>query len=95
MLILGLLLIGLAAAAVVAAVFALDGENISYLGFDIAPLTLFLLGAASVLLLGIGARLARFGAKRELRLRRENRRLAKDQAERDRADKERDADDEH
>ena len=94
MLILGLLLIGLAAAAVVAAVFVLDGDNITYMGIDMGPLTLFLLGAGTVVALGLGARIARFGAKRELRLRRENRQLVKRAKEREKADEERHAADE-
>lgn len=89
MLILGLLLIAVAGAAVISAVFALDGENITYLGIDVAPLTVFLIGAATVLILGLGLRLARFGARRQLRQRRETRRLAAEAAKRDRDERDR------
>lgn len=76
MLLLGLLLIALAAVAAVAAVFLLDGE-VTYLGIDMNALTLFLLGASTVAVLVLGLKLTGFGAKRELRQRREHKKLAK------------------
>jgi hypothetical protein len=86
MLLLGLLLIALAAAAVVAAVFATDSSGLTYLGFDVSALVLFLIGAGSVLALVVGAWLAKAGAKRDLRRRRETRRQAKESEERARAE---------
>lgn len=85
MLLLGLLLILLAAAAVVAAVFATDSSELTYLGFDVSALVLFLLGAGSVLALVLGAWLMKTGARRDLRRRRENKRLAREAEERERA----------
>jgi hypothetical protein len=78
MVIVGLLLIALAAAATVAAVFATEGNDVTYLGFDVAPLTLFLIGVGTVLALALGLRLSRFGVKRGLRRRKEDRRLTKE-----------------
>lgn len=77
MLLLGLLLVAIAGAAVIGAFFVLDGDAASYFGIDIAPLTVFLIGAATVVLLGLGMKLTRHGAKRELRQRREHRRLTR------------------
>ena len=96
MVIVGLLLIALAAAAILAAVFATDGSDLTYLGFDVAPLTLFLIGMGTVVALAFGTRLSRFGVKRGLRRRREDRRLAKeaDARSRERADESRAASEE-
>jgi uncharacterized membrane protein YfcA len=93
MLLLGLLLIALAAGAVVAAVFATDSSELTYLGFDVSALGLFLIGAGSVLALVVGAWLAKAGARRDLRRRRETRRQAKASAEQARAEESRDAGD--
>jgi hypothetical protein len=75
MLIFGLLLVTLAAAAAVGAVFLLDGE-VEYFGIDTDPLTVFLAGAGAVGLLVLGLKLTGFGARRGLRQRKEHRRLA-------------------
>lgn len=85
MFLLGLLLIALAAGAVVAAVFATDSSDLTYLGFDVSALVLFLIGAGSVLALVVGAWLVKAGARRDLRRRRETRRQAKESEERARA----------
>ena len=75
MLIFGLLLVAVAAAAAVGAVFLLDGD-VEYFGIDTEPLTVFLAGAAAVGLLVLGLKLTGFGARRGLRQRKEHRRLA-------------------
>lgn len=75
MLILGLLLIAIAAAAVVAALFSSSGE-VTYLGSDVDALTFFLVGVGATVLLLLGLKLVGFGAKRELRQRREHKKLA-------------------
>lgn len=75
MLILGLLLIAVAGVAAIGAVFLLEGD-VTYFGVDMDAFTLFLLGAVCVALLVVGLKLTGFGAKRELRQRREHKRLA-------------------
>jgi hypothetical protein len=92
MLIFGLLLVAVAAAATVGAVFLLEG-NVEYFGIDTDPLTVFLAGAAAVGLLVLGLKLTGFGARRGLRQRKEHRRLAElsdklERTERDRRDEE-------
>jgi hypothetical protein len=79
MMLLGLLLMGAAALAVVAALLSTSGTA-SFLGADLGSRTIFLLGLASGLALLWGWSLARVGAKRELRHRREGRRLRELQA---------------
>jgi hypothetical protein len=74
MLIFGLLLVAVAAAAAVGAVFLLDG-SVTYFGIDTDALTVFLAGAAAVGLLVLGLKLTGFGARRGLRQRKEHRRL--------------------
>ncbi len=85
MLLLGLLLIAVAVAAVVAAIFATDSTELTYLGFDISPLALFLIGVGAVVALGFGLRLSRFVVKRDFRRRKEARRLAKEAEQREKA----------
>ena len=85
MLLLGLLLIALAIAAVVAAIFATDSSELSYLGFDVSPLVLFLIGVGTVVALGTGLRLSRFVVKRDVRRRKESRRLAKEAEQQEKA----------
>ena len=79
MMLLGLLLMGAAAIAVVAALLSTSGTA-SFLGVDLGARTIFLLGLASGLALLWGWSLARVGARRELRHRREGRRLRELQA---------------
>jgi hypothetical protein len=86
MLIFGLLLVAVAAAAAVGAVFLLDGD-VEYFGIDTDPLTVFLAGAGAVGLLLLGLKLTGFGARRGLRQRKEHRRLAELSDKLDRAEK--------
>src|SRR6478752_477223 len=79
MMLLGLLLMGAAAIAVVAALLSTSGTA-SFLGVDLGARTIFLLGLASGLALLWGWSLTRVGVKRELRHRREGRRLRELQA---------------
>jgi hypothetical protein len=79
MMLLGLLLMGAAVIAVLAAVLSTSGTA-SFLGADLGARTIFLLGLASGLALLWGWSLTRLGAKRELRHRRESRRLRELQA---------------
>lgn len=88
MLILGLLLLALAAVAAIGAVFLLDGD-VTYFGVDMDAFTLFLVGAVTVALFVVGMKLTGFGAKRELRQRREHKRLAELSDKLDRVDQER------
>jgi uncharacterized membrane protein len=91
MLILGLLLIVVAAVAAVGAVFLSSGD-VSYFGVDVDPLTYFLIGAGTVALLVLGLKLVRMGARRQLRQRREHKRLAQLNEKLDKVDQERDRD---
>lgn len=75
MVILGLLLLGLAAIAVVGALFALDGPQVEYFGYDMSPVTLFFVGAATVALIGLGMMLIGSGTRRSIRHRRERKKL--------------------
>jgi hypothetical protein len=79
MMLLGLLLMGVAVTGVLAALLSTSGTA-SFLGADLGAQTIFLLGLASGLALLWGWSLARVGAKRELRHRREGRRLRELQA---------------
>jgi membrane protein implicated in regulation of membrane protease activity len=88
MLILGLLLIVVAAVAAVGAVFVSSGE-VSYFGVDVDPLSYFLIGAGAVVLLVLGLKLVRTGAKRQLRQRREHKRLAQLSDKLDKVDQDR------
>ena len=88
MLIFGLLLVAIAAAAAVGAVFLLDGD-VEYFGVDTEPLTVFLAGALAVGLLVLGLKLTGFGARRGLRQRKEHRRLAELSEKFERAEQER------
>ncbi|MFZ2014729.1 MAG: hypothetical protein WAV00_12970 [Nocardioides sp.] len=74
MMLLGLLLMAAAVVAVLAALLSTSGTA-SFLGADLGARTIFLLGLASGLALLWGWSLTRVGAKRELRHRRESRRL--------------------
>lgn len=76
MLILGLLLIAVAALAAVGAVFVLDGEA-TYFGVETDAFTVFLVGAASVAVFVAGLKLTGFGARREIRARREHKQLSR------------------
>ena len=75
MVVLGLLLIGLGALAIVAALFTADGTDVELLGTDTSAVALFFvgLGAGLAILWGLG--FTRWGAKRSLRQRREAKQL--------------------
>ena len=74
MVILGLLLIVLGALAIVAAVFTGTGTT-SLLGFDMSALAIFVVGVAAGAFILWGWAVLKYGTKRELRARRERRRL--------------------
>jgi len=87
MIVLGLLLILAAVAATVFAVMAPSGAEqtieVSALGFKLlaSPLAMFVAGALSVILLGIGFALINRGARRKASSRKELRELRKGQAD--------------
>lgn len=96
MLVAGLLLVGLGVLLVVAAVFtAEDTGGLEILGTEVGALTLFLLGLVAGLAVLWGIGLAKFGAKRSWRQRREHQRLAQlsEKLDRAEADRRRDRDD--
>ncbi|MFN8191886.1 MAG: hypothetical protein U0R78_15890 [Nocardioidaceae bacterium] len=75
MVILGLLLIVLGALAIVAAVFTGTGTT-SLLGLDMSALAIFLVGVAAGAFILWGWAILKYGTKRELKARRERRRLS-------------------
>jgi len=74
MVILGLLLIVLGALAIVAALFTGTGTT-SLLGFDMSAFAIFLVGVAAGAFILWGWAILKYGTKRELKARRERRRL--------------------
>lgn len=79
MLILGLLLIAVGALAIVAALFTAkisDSGKLELLGTDIGVLFLFFLGVGAGVAILWGFSIAKFGTKRQLRQRREQKKLA-------------------
>lgn len=75
MLMLGLILIGLAAAAILGAFFVTDGGQVSYFGIEMPPLAIFLVGAATVGVIWLGFVLTTYGTKRGLRTRKERKEI--------------------
>lgn len=75
MVILGLLVLLAGVLVILVAVSDARGTA-SLLGADLSARTVFLLGVASGLAILLGYGILRFGAKRELKRRRENKRLA-------------------
>jgi hypothetical protein len=75
MVVLGLILIGLGAAAVVAALLTADGSNVELLGTDIGATALFFLGLGAGLAIVWGFGFSKWGTKRTLRQRRESKQL--------------------
>jgi hypothetical protein len=75
MVVLGLLLVALGIAAIVAAVGTAEGTDVELLGADVGSLALFFigLGAGVAILWGFG--LTKWGTKRSLRQRRESKKL--------------------
>jgi hypothetical protein len=75
MVVLGLILVALGIAAIIAAVGTAEGTNVELLGADVGPLAVFFigLGAGVAILWGFG--LTKWGTKRSLRQRRESKQL--------------------
>jgi hypothetical protein len=95
MLILGLLLIALGGLAIVAALFTAgysDTGHLELLGTDISVLFLFFLGVGAGVAILWGFSIAKFGTKRQLRQRREQKKLGDLSEKLDRAERERDED---
>jgi type VI protein secretion system component VasK len=79
MVILGLILILLGALAIVCGLFAseLDGTQLQFLGQDISPAALFLIGVGSAVAIWWGLWLFKSGSKRSWARRKEQKRLEK------------------
>lgn len=77
MVILGLLLIVLGALAIVSAVFTAEVENgqLQYLGTDVSALALFLIGVGAALAVVWGFSVFKWGSKRSLARRREQKKM--------------------
>jgi len=77
MVILGLLLIALGALAIVCGLFATQivGGNLQFLGQDIGPVTLFLIGVGSAVAIWWGLWILKSGSKRSWARRKEQKRL--------------------
>ncbi len=91
MVILGILLLGVGAIAILAAIFVSDGSA-QLLGMDLSALTIFLVGVAAGAFVLWGFTILKYGTKRELRLRKEHRELSKlseklDRVEADRSER--------
>ena len=74
MVVLGLLLMGIGAVAVVAALFTAGG-TVEFLGADISALSVFFLGLGAGLAILWGFGFSKWGTKRTLRHRRESKKL--------------------
>ncbi|WP_148616218.1 hypothetical protein [Nocardioides rubriscoriae] len=98
MLLLGLVLIAVGAVLVIGGVFAAEitGGQAEFMGIDVSPMALFLLGTAAGVCVLLGLSLVRFGARRELRQRKERKSIDELSQKLDRAEAERrrDIDDE-
>jgi type VI protein secretion system component VasK len=79
MVILGLVLIGLGALAIVSGLFAseLDGNQLQFLGQDVSPVALFLIGVGSAVAIWWGLWMFKSGSKRSWARRKEQKRLEK------------------
>ena len=75
MVVLGLILIGLGALAIVAALFTVEGSNVELLGTDISAMALFFVGLGAGLAIVWGFGFTKWGTKRTLRQRRESKQL--------------------
>ncbi len=73
MLLLGLLLIAVGAVLVIGGVFAseVSGGQVEILGIDMSPMAFFLVGTAAGACILLGLSVARWGARRELKQRKE------------------------
>jgi ABC-type Na+ efflux pump permease subunit len=94
MVVLGLILIGLGAVAIVAALFTAEGSNVELLGTDISAVALFFVGLAAGLAILWGFGFTKWGAKRTIRQRRESKELNElhEKLERREAEQRKDAD---
>jgi hypothetical protein len=88
MVILGLLLIALGGLTIVGAVLASDGD-VSLLGFDMSALTIFLVGVVAGAFILWGFTILKYGTKRELRQRKERKKLNELSEKLDRAEADR------
>jgi hypothetical protein len=95
MVFLGLLLILLGALAIVAVVFDLESVPVDLLGAEISSMTVFFIGVASGVAILWGFGILKFGTKRTLRHRREQKELAELNEKLDRAEAEQKADEKH
>ena len=93
MVVLGLILIGLGAVAIVAALFTAEGSNVELLGTDISALAMFFVGLGAGLAILWGFGFTKWGTKRSLRARRESKQLSElhEKLEKREADERRDA----
>ncbi|GAB3200040.1 hypothetical protein GCM10027062_18370 [Nocardioides hungaricus] len=94
MVVLGLVLIGLGALAIVAALFTAEGTNVGLLGADIGAMAMFFVGLGAGLAILWGFGFTKWGTKRTLRQRRESRQLGElhEKLERHQSDERRDPD---
>ena len=76
MFVIGLLLMGAGVVAILLALFATTSGAVTFVGADLDPTTVFLLGLVSGLAILWGFAIAKTGARRSLRRRRERRRLS-------------------
>jgi hypothetical protein len=95
MVILGLLLLGVGAIAILAGVFTSDAPgDVTLLGIDMSPTALFIVGVVAGACVLWGFSVLKYGTKRELRVRREHRELSKLSQKLDQVESERGRDDE-
>ncbi|CUR60554.1 conserved exported hypothetical protein [metagenome] len=97
MVILGLLLLGIGVVAILAGVFTTDVDaagQVTLLGVDVTPTSLFVIGVLAGAFVLWGLTVLKIGTKRELRMRREHRELSKLSEKLDRVESDRRADDE-
>ena len=97
MIVLGLILIALAGLAIVAAVFTAElvGSQLEYLGVEVGPVALFLIGLGSGLAIWWGFWIFKSGSRRSLARRREQKKLNELSEKLDRVDAERRSDVDH
>jgi hypothetical protein len=91
MLLLGLLLIVVGVAVILAALFTAEvsGDQIEIIGIEVGAVVLFVLGVASAVAILWGFSIGKFGARRSLRQRREHNRLEELSQKLDRVEAER------
>jgi type VI protein secretion system component VasK len=91
MVILGLLLIALGALAIVCGLFATEINNgkLEFLGQDVSPVVLFLIGVGAAVAIWWGLWLLKSGSQRSWARRKEQKRLEKLSADLDQADQRR------